>query len=103
MQLFQVYVVCFNLLVYFPGLGFDLIEVVAGHSSFCTVPNLFCDLFFMCRLSSDPFVHTILGRKICTIVIVELADLVATVSSVLGFVLLRVEAWMASLKAYWTK
>lgn len=46
--------------------------------------------FFMCRLSSGPSVHTILGSKISTIVIVELADLVATVSSsVLGFVLLE--------------
>jgi uncharacterized membrane protein YbaN (DUF454 family) len=32
-------------------------------SSFCTVPNLFGRLFFMCRLSSVPFVHTILGRN----------------------------------------
>ena len=78
------------MLVYFPWLGFDLVEVVAGHSSFPTVPNLFGRLFFMCRLSGDPFVHTILGRKISTIVIVELADLVATASSsVLGFVLLE--------------
>jgi hypothetical protein len=42
------------------------------------------------RLSSDaPFVHTILGRTVSTIVVKELADLAETVSSsVLGSVLL---------------